>query len=100
MKYGYNGPYQYEPLSPWAYVGYTILFMIPVVGLVFLLVFTFSSGNINRRCYARSYWAALLLGVIVIAVLTATGVFSGLAALSSQGVSLNDVQNAFSALSM
>lgn len=83
MRYGYDGPSQFEPLSPWSYVGYTILFTIPVVGLVFLLVFTFSGGNVNRRSFARSYWAALLLGILVIAVLAATGVLAGMTGLSA-----------------
>ncbi len=47
------------------YVGYTLLFMIPVIGWIFLLVFTFSSGNINRRCYVRSFWCTLLLAVLL-----------------------------------
>lgn len=67
-KYGYAGSDQFRPLSPWAYVGYSILFFIPIVGLIFLVVFTFSSRNINRRSFARSYWCSLILVVILIAV--------------------------------
>ncbi len=59
---------QYRPLSPWAYFGLTILFSIPVVGFVFLLVFTFNNSNINRRNFARSYWCGALI-VACIAIL-------------------------------
>ena len=60
-------PDQYRPLSPWAYFGYSILFSIPVVGFIFLVIFSFSKKNINRRNYARSYFCIYLL-IIVLAV--------------------------------
>ncbi len=67
-KYGYAGPERYRPLSPWAYFGYSLLFAIPVVGFIFLIVFSFSTANYNRRSYARSYFCALLVALIVMAV--------------------------------
>ena len=57
---------RYRPLSPWAYVGLTVLFSIPVVGLVFLIVYSINGSNINRRNYARSYWCTLLIGLCFI----------------------------------
>lgn len=72
-KYGYNGPEQFRPLSPWAYVGYTLLFILPIIGQIALLVFTFSDGNINRRSFARSYWCYLLLAAIVVVCALAVG---------------------------
>ena len=63
-------PPQNRPLSPWAYFGLMLLFSVPVVGFVFLIVFSFSNANINRRNFARSYWVALLVGVIVTIVVT------------------------------
>ena len=65
-KYGYGGPERFRPLSPWAYFGYTILFSIPVVGLICLIVFSLSDTNINRRNFARSYFCALVLLLIVV----------------------------------
>ena len=56
-----NLPDQFRVLSPWAYFGLQILYSIPIVGFVFLLIHTFSSGNLNRRSFARSYWCALLI---------------------------------------
>ena len=69
---------QYAPLSPWAYFGLQILFSIPIVGFVFLIVFSISSGNINRRNFARSYWCLLIIVAVVLTIvaiiLLATGV--------------------------
>ena len=53
-------------LGPWAYFGLQLLFSIPLVGFICLIVFSFDSGNIHRRNFARSYWFALLIQVILI----------------------------------
>ena len=58
-------PENYKPISAWGYVGYTILFCIPLLGLIMLIVFSFSDANINRRNYARSYWCVLLLAILI-----------------------------------
>lgn len=70
---GIQIPSEYKPLSPWAYFGYTLLFSIPVIGFIFLLIYTFNGQNINRRNFARSYWCALLLAVLAVVVLVVTG---------------------------
>lgn len=62
-------PEQFRVMSPWAYFGLQILYSIPVVGFIFLLIHTFSSGNLNRRSFARSYWCALLIAAIVLVVM-------------------------------
>ena len=59
---------KYAPLSAWAYFGYQVLFAIPVIGFICLIVFSFVSDNLNRRSFARSYWCALLVGIIALAV--------------------------------
>ena len=73
-------PPQYRPLSPWAYFGYMLLFSIPIVGFIMLIIFSFSDANINRRNFARSYFCAfivaLIIGGIVIGILAATGAFA------------------------
>lgn len=70
-------PPEYRPLGAWAYFGYSLLFAIPLVGFICLIVFSFSDSNINRRNFARSYWCALLIGVIfaviMLVILAATG---------------------------
>ncbi|MBO4385257.1 MAG: hypothetical protein J5854_07565 [Clostridia bacterium] len=75
-------PEQYQPLSAWAYWGLSILFSIPVVGFVFLIVFSISGSNINRRSYARSYWIwaviCVVLTVVAVIIIALTVGFSGL----------------------
>ena len=58
-------PPKYKPIRAWGYVGYNILFSIPLVGLILLIVFAFSEENINRRNYARSFFCVLLIAIIV-----------------------------------
>lgn len=73
-------PAELRPMSPWAYFGYGLLFLIPVVGLVLLIVFSFSNGNVNRRNFARSYWCSLILVlaiVLIVLVLVLLGVLKG-----------------------
>lgn len=82
-KKNYTGPSEYRPLGAWAYFGYSILFAIPIVGLIFNLVYCFSDSNINRRNYARSFWCAYLL-VFVISVALAIIAFS-------LGITMSDV---------
>lgn len=72
-KYGYSGEEKFRPLSPWAYFGYGLLFAIPLVGFILLIIFSFSDQNINRRNYARSYFCALVIALIIFGVLTVTG---------------------------
>lgn len=66
-------PEQYRPLSPWAYWGLSILYTVPIVGLIFMIIFSFNSGNIHRRNFTRSFWCWLIIAVIVFAILFATG---------------------------
>lgn len=73
----YSGTEQFRPLSAWGYFGYSILFAIPIIGWIFLLVFTFSTKNYNRRSFARSYWCGFLVVAIIIGILLATGVGAG-----------------------
>lgn len=70
----YELPDNLRPLGPLSYVGHTILYAIPVVGLIFLIIQSISKKNINRRNYARSCWIWLLIAVVVCAVLTLVGV--------------------------
>ena len=58
-------PSSYEPISSWGYVGYQILFAIPIIGFILLVVFALSDENINRRNFARSYFCILILAIII-----------------------------------
>ena len=71
-------PSQFRVLSPWAYFGLQLLYGIPVVGFIFLLIHTFSSANLNRRSFARSYWCALILVALVAIVVGIIALAGGL----------------------
>lgn len=74
-----NIPSKYKPIGAWGYFGYQLLFSLPIIGFILLIVFSFSDENINRRNFARSYWCALLIGIIFIvfiAILAAVFGFS------------------------
>ena len=58
-------PPQYKPLSPWAYLGYQILFTIPLVGLIALIIFALNNDNVNRRNFARSYFCVLVIAIVL-----------------------------------
>lgn len=74
MDYDVNNlPEQYRPLSPWAYFGLQLLFSVPVVGLVFLIVFSVSRGNINRRNFARSYFCVYAIVGVILLICLLTG---------------------------
>ena len=78
----YDPNYNYTPVTAWSYFWYKILFAIPIVGLVFLIVFSVGgTRNINLRNYARSYFCALLIlaivAVVVFIVLAIIAIVSG-----------------------
>lgn len=69
-------PEKYKPLGAWGYFWYSVLFSIPVIGLIFLIVFSVNDSNINRRSFARSYFVALIAALVVAVV--AIAVVAGL----------------------
>lgn len=74
----YGIPDEYKPISPWGYIGYSILFMIPLIGFILLIVFSISDKNINRRSYARSQLCLLLIVAILSFATLASGVWPAL----------------------
>lgn len=72
-------PKKYRPIKPWGYFWLELLFAIPVIGLIALLVFTFTAKNVNRRNFARSYWCVLLVVAIVLVILLIIGFVTGYA---------------------
>ena len=66
-------PEHLSPLSPWSYFGLQILYSIPIVGFIFLIIFSFKKSNINRRNFTRSYWCFLIIiGIVLLTVLIIT----------------------------
>lgn len=72
-----NIPEKYRPISMWGYFGYQVLFSIPVVGFIFLVVYALGgTKNVNKRNFARSYFCYLLILIVIMAVMVATGLVS------------------------
>jgi|GEM_PF-141855 len=65
---------EFRPLGAWAYFGLTLLYAIPILGWIFLIVFSLSDANINRRNFSRSYlcWFVILIILVVVGMLTGT----------------------------
>lgn len=65
-------PEEYKPISMWGYLGYQILFAIPLVGFILILVFSFGGKkNINVRNFARAYLLAFVIGLILCGIIFA-----------------------------
>jgi hypothetical protein len=73
-------PAEYQPISMWGYFGYEILFSLPCIGFILLCVFAFGgTQNKNLKNFARSYFCFLIIVLILIAILVASGVIAGIA---------------------
>lgn len=64
---------KFKPISPIGYIGYQLLFSIPVVGFICILVFSISDKNINRRNFARSYIFVYIITFILAIVAGSLG---------------------------
>ncbi len=68
-----------RPISMWGYLGYQILFAIPLVGFIMLLVCALGgSRNVNVRNFARSYFCVAIIVVVIVALMAMSGVGYGL----------------------
>lgn len=64
-----NNELDYKPISAWGYVGYQLLFAIPLVGLILLIVFACGgTKRVNLKNFARSYFCAFLVAIAVIII--------------------------------
>lgn len=60
-------PAKYKPIGAWAYFGWSLLFSIPVAGLIIALVFAVgNTENINLRNFARSMFCYFAVVAILI----------------------------------
>ena len=74
-----NIPEEYRPISMWGYLGYQILFSIPVVGIILLIVYAVGgTKNVNVRNFARSYFCYLIIMIVLAVIIGASGVFASL----------------------
>ena len=74
-----NLPEKYKPISAWGYLGYNLLFSIPLIGTVMLFVYAFGgTSKVNLRNYARSFFCIALIQIIIAILLIATGALGSL----------------------
>ena len=65
-----NIPPEYKPIKPWGYIGYMLLYGLPIIGLIMLIVNAVSTDNINKRNFARSYLWLMLISFIISIIIT------------------------------
>lgn len=58
------------PITPLGYIGYSILFLLPFLGLILAIVFALSSNNINVKNYAKSYIIGIIIAIIIMFILS------------------------------
>ena len=58
-------PKSYRPISGWGYFWRSVFYAIPVLGWLFVLINALGAKNRNGRNFARSYFCALLIAVIL-----------------------------------
>ena len=75
MKKNYDYGYGrgYKPISSWGYVGYNILYAIPVLGWIIWLYKALFSSNKNVKNHARSLFCGFILALIIGVVLGVAG---------------------------
>lgn len=62
---------EFRPLSAWGYLGYQLLFAIPLLGLIFMIIFALDSSYIARRNFARSFFIVMILIVVIFLLFSA-----------------------------
>ena len=80
-------PPEYAPLSPWAYFGLSLLYVIPVVGFIFLIIHSANGGNLNRRNFARFHW----IPIIISAIITVLYIIIGIIVILAVGGSMSSL---------
>ncbi len=68
---------RYKPISPLGYIGYEILYAIPVVGFICMIIFAITAKNVNVKNFARAQFVALIIGIIIVLVLSIVAALAG-----------------------
>lgn len=68
-------PERFRPLGAWAYFGWTLLFSIPIAGLIVAIVLAVKKdGNINLRNFARSMFCVyVIIGIFLLLTVGTAG---------------------------
>jgi len=81
----------YAPIGTFGYIGYFILFAIPILGQILCIIWAFgkNGGNVNRRSLARAVLVFLIVGLIAgltIGIAARTAIRSAAAAGNEAGI--------------
>lgn len=79
---------KYRPMGAWKFFFLQVLYAIPVIGLICLIVHAIGSKNITKRSFARSYFVAILVSIILTVIAAIVVVVMG---IDVQAM-LNDLQ--------
>ena len=60
---------EFKPISAWGYIGYRILFAIPVLGLILAIVWAIGAENRNKKNLARSQIILFIIAIVLSVVL-------------------------------
>ena len=60
---------EYKPISAWGYIGYRILFAIPLLGLILAIVWAIGAENRNKKNLARSQIILIIIAIVLSVVL-------------------------------
>lgn len=69
---------EYRPISMWGYIGYELLFLIPVAGFILMIVLSIVPENRNVKNFARSCILWLIIAIVIAVILIHAGVFAAL----------------------
>ena len=59
-------PVEYKPITPWGYVGYYILYQIPLIGFIIMLINAFGSNtNVHLKNLSRCYLILYIIAVVI-----------------------------------
>ena len=60
---------RYAVMSVGAYIGYSLLFSLPVIGWIICLVMAFTSKNLNKRNFAKAILIFMVIGFVTSIIL-------------------------------
>ena len=62
----YNPDLDYNPIGMWGYFFYTILMNIPVIGWIFIILFSLGvTKKVNLRNFARSWLCIYIIAIVL-----------------------------------
>ena len=69
---------EYKPISSLGYIGFQILYALPVIGLICVIIFSLVPRNHNVKNFARAQLIVWIIGMILVIAGTMFAVLSGI----------------------